>query len=97
MFKKLLIGLVVVLAMFVGVVATQPDTFTVERTGTVPGTPDVAFALVNDFHHWEQWSPWGKRDPNQKTTFDGAPMGTGAVYTWSGNDDVPGRLRIQCK
>ena len=50
---------------------------------------------MNDLHHWQAWSPWGKIDPAMKETFAGAPAGVGAIYTWSGNSQVgEGRMTI---
>jgi len=50
---------------------------------------------VNDFHQWEAWNPWGKIDPAMKQTYEGAPAGTGAIYTWAGNNEVgEGRMTI---
>lgn len=95
MIKKLLIGLGVLLAVFLVVVATRPDTYTVSRSLEMAAPPAVVFAQVNDFHQWEAWSPWAKLDPNQKTTFGGAASGTGATYAWEGNDDVgAGKMTI---
>ncbi|WP_375759296.1 SRPBCC family protein [Corallococcus exercitus] len=96
MFKKIAIGFAAALLLLVGVIATRPDTYTVTRTTTVPGTPDIAFGLVNDFHQWNQWSPWEALDPNMKKTFTGAEAGVGAIYGWTGNDDVgEGRMTIE--
>ncbi|MFP2930650.1 SRPBCC family protein, partial [Pyxidicoccus sp. 3LG] len=96
MLKKILGGLAAAILVLVGVIATQPAEYTVQRSATLPGTPDVAFTLVNDFHHWPEWSPWDKLDPNQKTTFAGAESGKGAEYAWVGNDDVgEGRMTIE--
>ena len=53
------------------------------------------FPLLNDFHQWSRWSPYEKRDPNMKRTFDGPTSGPGASYAWSGNSDVgEGRMKI---
>jgi len=96
MLKKLLLGVAVLLVALCGLIATRPSTFTVQRTATFKASPDIAFALVNDFHHWGEWSPWDKMDPNQKRTFEGAATGTGAIYGWSGNDQVgEGRMTIE--
>lgn len=96
MFKKILLGLAVVLVALCGVIATRPSSFTVQRTATLKAPPDVAFALVNDFHHWGEWSPWDKLDANQKRTFEGAIAGAGSIYSWSGNDQVgEGRMSIE--
>ena len=96
MLKKILGGLAAAILVLVAVIATRPADFKLQRTAILPVTPDVAFALVNDFHRWNEWSPWDKLDPNQKTTHSGAESGTGAVYAWAGNDDVgEGRMTIE--
>ncbi len=55
----------------------------------------MIFSIINDLHQWGLWSPYDKRDPNMKKTFDGPRSGPGAVYSWNGNNDVgEGRLTI---
>ena len=50
---------------------------------------------ANDFHQWQAWNPWGKIDPGMTQSFEGAPAGVGAVYTWAGNREVgEGRMTI---
>ena len=95
MLKKILIALAVIAVVFVGYVAMQPSEFRVVRTVTVSApTPDV-FAQVNNFHHWQAWSPWAKLDPAAKATFGGPPGGPGAVFMWAGNDKVgEGRMTL---
>ena len=96
MLKKILLGAAVVLVALCGVIAMQPATYSVQRSATFKASPDITFALVNDFHRWGEWSPWDKLDPNQKTTFEGAATGVGAKYGWSGNDQVgEGRMEIE--
>jgi hypothetical protein len=95
MLKKILIGLVVLILIFVFIVALQPSDFRVARSAAVSAPAPAVFAQVNDFHNWEAWNPWGKIDPAMKQTYEGAPAGTGAVYTWSGNNEVgEGRMTI---
>ncbi len=95
MLKKILVLLAVLLAGFLAMAAMQPDSYTVTRTATIAAPPEHVFALVNDFHQWDKWSPWAKIDPNMKTTYDGPPAGAGAVYSWTGNDEVgEGRMTI---
>ena len=95
MLKKILIALAGIAVVFVGYVAMQPSEFRVVRTATVSApTPDV-FAQVNNFHHWQAWSPWAKLDPAAKATFGGPPAGPGAVFMWAGNDKVgEGRMTL---
>lgn len=95
MLKKILIALAVIVIVCVGVVAIQPSEFRVTRTATISAPAPAVFAQVNDFHNWEAWSPWAKLDPAMKQTYEGAPAGAGAVYTWAGNHEVgEGRMTM---
>ena len=77
------------------VVARRPSEFRVSRTATITAPASVLFAQVNDFRKWAAWSPYEKRDPAMRKTYEGAPAGTGAVYAWSGNKEVgEGRTTI---
>jgi uncharacterized protein YndB with AHSA1/START domain len=88
MFKKILIGLVVLVGGFAAFVATRPSTFHVERSATIKAPPEVLFGQVADFHKWQDWSPWEKLDPTMKKTYSGPSSGEGAAYAWVGNDKV---------
>ena len=87
--------LAAIVAVFVGVVAMQPADFRIIRSATMAATPAEIFPHVNDFHKWDAWSPWAKLDPSMKQTYEGPPVGTGAIYTWLGNAEVgEGRMTI---
>jgi hypothetical protein len=95
MLRKLLIGLAALIVVLLVAIAIRPSTYRVERTTRVAAPPDVVFALVNDFHAWDRWSPWAHLDPSMKTTFGGPASGVGATYAWTGNDKVgEGNMRI---
>ena len=95
MLKKILLGFVALVVVFLIVVAMQPNEYRVARTAAVAAPPDRVFAQVNDFHNWEAWSPWAKLDPNAKATFEGPRSGEGAVFIWAGNDEVgEGRMTV---
>jgi hypothetical protein len=95
MLKIILIALAVIIVAFVIVVALQPKEFRVARSATMSAPPSAVFAQVNDFHKWQPWNPWGKIDPAMKQTYEGAPAGVGAIYTWVGNNEVgEGRMTI---
>ena len=68
--------------------ATRPDTFTIERTGTVNAPPEKVFPFIDDFKRWDAWSPWEKKDPAMQRSFGAITSGKGATYAWSGNKDV---------
>ena len=95
MLKKIAIVVVVALSIVVILAAMKPDTFRVERSASIKAPPEKIFLLIDDFHRWDVWSPWEKRDPAMKRTHSGAQSGKGAVYEWDGNNDVgKGRMEI---
>jgi uncharacterized protein YndB with AHSA1/START domain len=95
MLKTILISLAVIVIVLAVIVALQPSEFRVARSTTISASPATVFAQVNDFHKWEAWNPWGKIDPAMKQAYAGAPAGSGAIYTWSGNNEVgEGRMTI---
>jgi carbon monoxide dehydrogenase subunit G len=95
MLIKILIVLAIIVVVLLIVAAQKSDYFRVERSISVSASPAAAFAQVNDFHKWVAWNPWGKMDPAMKETYDGAPSGVGASYSWSGNKNVgTGRMTL---
>ena len=95
MLTKILIAVAVIVVVLVIVVATRPSEFRVERTAVISAPAPAVFAHVNDFHRWGAWNPWAKLDPAMKQTYEGAPAGTGAIYTWAGNNEVgEGRMTL---
>lgn len=88
MLKKIGIVVVLLLLVVLGLAATKPDAFALERETTINAPREKVFALINDFHQWGVWSPWEKLDPNMKRTFSGTPSGVGSTYEWSGNSDA---------
>ncbi len=95
MLKKILLALVLVVLGFAAYVAMLPGEFRVQRSGKIGAPPDKVFALVNDLHKWDAWSPWAKLDPNAKNGFEGPEAGAGASFNWDGNDEVgAGKMTI---
>jgi opacity protein-like surface antigen len=90
--KKILIGALVVIVVLVAAlaiaIARQPDEYHVVREATIAAPASVVFAEVNDFHKWDDWSPWAKLDPKMQVTYSGPDSGKGAGYAWQGNSDV---------
>jgi hypothetical protein len=87
--------LVSILGGFVIIISWLPDNFRVSRSATIAAPAHVVYEHINDLHKWDDWSPWAKLDPNAKNSFDGAPLGPGASFSWSGNSKVgAGRMTI---
>jgi len=95
MLKNTLIALFVIIAGLVVIIAMQPSDFRVVRSTSIKAPAATVFEQVNDFHKWDAWSPWAKLDPAMKKSHEGAPAGVGAMYSWSGNDQVgEGRMTL---
>lgn len=95
MLTYIVLGIVALVVLLLVVVALQPGTFHIERRATIPAVPAELFAQVQDLHKWRDWSPWENVDPQLKRTYSGSIAGVGAVYDWSGNNEIgSGRMTI---
>jgi Polyketide cyclase / dehydrase and lipid transport len=95
MLVKILIGVVVVVAALAAYVATRPSEFSVSRSASFAAPAPAVFAQVNELRKWRAWSPWARKDPQAKETFDGPAAGAGASMSWAGNNEVgEGRMTI---
>ena len=88
MILYIILIIAIVLIALLGVAATKPAIFRVERKLLINAKPEKIFPLINDFHNWESWSPYEKFDTAMKKTHSGAAHGVGAIYEWDGNNKV---------
>lgn len=84
----ILLALAFIIILLAVVLVGQPDEFTVSRWTKIAAPPARIFPYVNELRNWEAWNPWGKLDPNCKMTYEGPAAGTGASYTWAGNNKI---------
>lgn len=92
LFLLLLVSAVSGLIAYIGLL---PDQFRIARSKVIDAPAEALFAQINDFHNWNGWSPWDKLDPDMERTFEGSPLGYGAIYGWKGNKKVgKGRMKI---
>lgn len=94
MFKKILIGLVVIVVILVVVIAMQPAAFSLSRSTTVNAPAQTVFEQVNDFRKWSAWSPWEKMDTDLKRTYGEPSAGLGGTYAWVGDKTGEGKMTI---
>lgn len=95
MMQKIFIGLIATIGSFLALILLQPSDYRVTRTMVMSAPAATVFAQIDDFHRWQAWSPWAKRDPAAKASFDGPASGKGAVFAWSGNNEVgAGRMTL---
>lgn len=93
--KRILIGLVVVIAGIFIVAATRPNTYTVERSLKMNATPDKIYPHLISFKKGLEWSAWEKTDKDVKRTFTGPESGMGAVYEFEGKKSGHGKLSFK--
>lgn len=91
----LLVIVVLAVVALLGIAATRPDQFRIERSATIQASPERVFPYINDFHRWQAWSPYERKDPAMQRSYEGPSAGEGAAYGWSGNKDIgSGRMQI---
>ncbi len=93
-FKKLGIGLLVIIVILIIVSFFLPAKVHVERSLTMNASAEQVYDMVADLERWPEWMAWIERDPNMKFTYGEKTMGEGASYSWSGADG-DGTLTIE--
>jgi hypothetical protein len=95
MMQKIFIGLIATIGSFLALILLQPSDYGVTRTMVMAAPAATVFAQIDDLRRWQAWSPWAKRDPKAKASFDGPASGKGATFAWSGNNEVgEGRMTL---
>ena len=86
--KKIALGLIVLVAVFLVTVDMQPDNFLVIRSAAINAPANKIFPYLNSPRKMAEWSPWTKLDPNGTFTYEGPATGIGATSKWSGNSKL---------
>ncbi len=96
MLKKILRGLFIIVAAFLGIGLLLPGNTHIERSVDISAPAPAVFDHINELKNWEKWSPWMEYDPNMKITYSQpSTAGIGANYAWIGNDKVgEGKMTI---
>ena len=95
MLKKIGLGVLAVLILFLGYVSTRDGKFRYERSGVINATPEQIYPYISNLKNGEKWSPYEKVDPNMKKSFTGEDGQVGSVMEFEGNSDVgSGKLEI---
>lgn len=93
-FKKILFGLVMLLALVVIIGLVIPGDMQLERSTEIKAPVSKVFGLVADMKKWPSWSPWHRIDPNMKITYFGPETGIGSGYSWSSTDKQVGNGKM---
>lgn len=94
MLKKIVIGLVGLIVLFLVIGFLLPRDYAVERSTVIDAPPEAVKAHVADLRRWPAWDPWSSRDETMEHSYEGAESGEGAIQTWTSEDSGEGRLEI---
>lgn len=87
--KRILLGLVTIVAILAVISLFLPKGITVERSITMRGEASDVFPYVNNLQKFQEWSPWAVFAPDLELTYSGPDDGVGAKSTWdSENSEV---------
>ncbi len=95
MLLKIVIGLVVLIAVFLTYVALQPSDFKIERSTLISAPPATLFPYINNPRKFEEWNPWSKQDPSIKLAFAGPVEGVDAKSSWESSKMGNGSMTIE--
>ncbi len=98
MFKKILIGMAVIIAVVLAAAMLKSPDFRVERSLVIAAPPERLFPWFSNHRKFNEWNPWLKMDPDAKNIYIGPESGVGAVAAWDGKKVGKGSATItECK
>ncbi|HZF25251.1 MAG TPA: SRPBCC family protein [Steroidobacteraceae bacterium] len=80
--KPILIGLAAFILLLALIGLFLPSAAHVERSVRIAAPPGEVYAIVNDLHRFNDWSPWFEKDPKAKYSYTGPQSGVGARVEW---------------
>lgn len=81
-----IIGGILVLLLVLSLIA--PKTYNVFRTIEINRPKAEVFKHLTYLKKQQEWSPWGKKDPDMEKRLTGTDGEVGAISSWSGNKEV---------
>jgi len=94
MLKIIVLVVVVALGAVLGVAATRPDSFRIERSTVIQAPPDKIYSLISDLKDFNTWNPFLRKEPQARLSYSGPSAGVGAAYAWEGDKSGNGRMEI---
>lgn len=86
---KIILGIVVVLALAVGVLSfILPTETTIEKSIVINVPKERAYEYLRVMKNQENWGPWYKADPDMRIVKKGVDGTIGYVVAWEGNHEV---------
>ncbi len=84
---KILLSIIALL-IIVGVLL--PSAAHIERSVLIKASQEEVFNHLNNYQHFNKWSPWHRIDPDTQYQFSGAESGVGAAMSWQSDNDKVG-------
>lgn len=81
-----IIGALVVIIVLM--ILFAPKKYNVQRSITINRPLSEVFNYLKSVKNQDNWSPWKKRDPNMKQSFEGIDGTVGFISKWEGNKQV---------
>jgi uncharacterized protein YndB with AHSA1/START domain len=73
----------------------MPNRYDVHQSMVIKAPVSKVFEQVTDLHHFHEWNPWQRMDPNPKAEVKGQPKTVGHSYSWEGKKIGVGSLTIR--
>ena len=96
---KILIGIVIVIAVLIGVFAIIPafidEDVAFSRSIEIDKPVDVVYSVVKDYSYYKQWNAWTMMDKNAVNELTGTAGEVGSKWSWKGDTVGTGSLTIE--
>ncbi len=95
MLKKILVGLLIIVLLFLGSGFLLSSNWKVEQSVFIDAPTSAIYPSVATLKTWPDWTYWNReRTPDCEWSFQGPDMGVGAVMSWDGKVHMKGSLTI---
>ncbi|MFV5700130.1 SRPBCC family protein [Flavobacterium sp. ZT3R17] len=84
--KKIVLGLLAIIALALIVALFLPKNYAVEREITINQPKDSVFNYIKYVKNQDNFSVWNRKDPKMIKTFSGTDGTIGFVYSWNSQD-----------
>lgn len=92
--KKILIGLLVLIAVLLLISFLLPKELKVSVTEEIEAPAHVAYNILTDLTTQPEWNPWAQEDKTMKLEMGAISQGKGATYTWTSDNSGSGSQEI---
>ena len=92
--KRILFGLLILIAALVAISFLLPSQFNVARSVTINASPEKIYPLIANTREWKNWTAWNRRDPNMKIDYAGPESGLGAKWSWESKTEGSGEMEF---